>query len=147
MYMLTIADQTQLFLFALGLGFLLGIVYDLFRTERMAFTMRRVGVFLQDILFFLTCAAVTFLFLLAVNHGEIRGFIIAGEALGFFIYYFSFGLLAVRVSSFTIRTIRRFFHLIFTPFRALLRLLGRVFGKIRRFARKTSKKNCKKIKI
>ena len=40
MYMLTIADQTRLFLLALGLGFLLGIVYDLFRVVRMAFTMR-----------------------------------------------------------------------------------------------------------
>ena len=38
MYMLTIADQTRLFLLALGLGFLLGIVYDLFRVVRMAFT-------------------------------------------------------------------------------------------------------------
>ena len=93
MYMLTIADQTRLFLLALGLGFLLGIVYDLFRVVRMAFTMRRVGVFIQDVLFFLTCAAATFLFLLAVNQGEIRGFIIAGEGLGFLIYYFSFGLL------------------------------------------------------
>ena len=98
MYMLTIADQTRLFLLALGLGFLLGIVYDLFRVVRMAFTMRRAGVFIQDVLFFLTCAAVTFVFLLAVNQGEIRGFIIAGEGLGFLIYYFSFGLLAVRVS-------------------------------------------------
>ena len=51
MYMLTIADQTRLFLLALGLGFLLGIVYDLFRVVRMAFTMRRVGVFIQDVLF------------------------------------------------------------------------------------------------
>ena len=88
MYMLTIADQTRLFLLALGLGFLLGIVYDLFRVVRMAFTMRRAGVFIQDVLFFLTCAAVTFVFLLAVNQGEIRGFIIAGEGLGFLIYYF-----------------------------------------------------------
>ena len=39
MYMLTIADQTRLFLLALGLGFLLGIVYDLFRVVRMAFTL------------------------------------------------------------------------------------------------------------
>ena len=70
MYMLTIADQTRLFLLALGLGFLLGIVYDLFRVVRMAFTMRRVGVFIQDVLFFLTCAAATFLFLLAVNACE-----------------------------------------------------------------------------
>ena len=147
MYMLTIADQTRLFLLALGLGFLLGIVYDLFRVVRMAFTMRRVGVFIQDVLFFLTCAAATFLFLLAVNQGEIRGFIIAGEGLGFLIYYFSFGLLAVRVSSFLVHAIHRLFFVISVPFRALFRLLKKLFVKIGISAKKTSKKIAKKSKF
>lgn len=147
MYMLTIADQTRLFLLALGLGFLLGVLYDLFRVVRMAFTMRRVGVFIQDVLFFLTCAAVTFIFLLAVNQGEIRGFVIAGEGLGFLIYYFSFGLLAMRVSSFLVHTIRKLFHLISLPFRAFFRLLRRLFGKIGISVKKTSKKIAKKSKF
>lgn len=147
MYMLTIADQTRLFLLAIGLGFLLGVVYDLFRVIRMAFTMRRAGVFIQDVLFFLVCAAVTFVFLLAVNQGEIRGFIIAGEVLGFLIYYFSFGLLAVRVSSFLVHTTQRIFYLICVPFRALMRLLRRLFGKIGISVKKTSKKIAKKSKF
>lgn len=147
MYMLTIADQTRLFLLALGLGFLLGVVYDLFRVIRMAFTMRRAGVFIQDVLFFLTCAAATFIFLLAVNQGEIRGFIIAGESLGFLIYYFSFGLLAIKVSSFLVQTVRRFFHLVSLPFRALFRLMRRLFGKIGISVKKTSKKIAKKSKF
>lgn len=147
MYMLTIADQTRLFLLALGLGFLLGVVYDLFRVLRMAFTMRRVGVFIQDVLFFLTCASVTFIFLLAVNQGEVRGFIIAGEGLGFLIYYFSFGLLAVKVSSFLVHAIQRLFYLISLPFRALFRLFRRLFGKIGISVKKTSKKIAKKSKF
>ena len=147
MYMLTIADQTRLFLLALGLGFLLGIVYDLFRVVRMAFTMRRVGVFIQDVLFFLTCAAATFLFLLAVNQGEIRGFIIAGEGLGFLIYYFSFGLLAVRVSSFLVHAIHRLFFVISVPFRALFSPLEKAFCKNWDFCKENLKKNCKEIKI
>lgn len=147
MYMLTIADQTRLFLLAIGLGFLLGVVYDLFRVVRMAFTMRRAGVFIQDVLFFLVCAAVTFVFLLAVNQGEIRGFIIAGEVLGFLIYYFSLGLLAMRVSSFLVHATQRIFHLISVPFRALMRLLKRLFGKIGISVKKTSKKIAKKSKF
>lgn len=147
MYMLTIADQTRLFLLAIGLGFLLGVVYDLFRVVRMAFTMRRAGVFIQDVLFFLVCAAVTFVFLLAVNQGEIRGFIIAGEVLGFLIYYFSLGLLAMRVSSFLVHATQRIFYLISVPFRALMRLLKRLFGKIGISVKKTSKKIAKKSKF
>ena len=70
MYMLTIADQTRLFLLALGLGFLLGIVYDLFRVVRMAFTMRRVGVFIQDVSFFPhLCRPPPFFFCLPCNQG------------------------------------------------------------------------------
>ena len=84
MYMLTIADQTRLFLLALGLGFLLGIVYDLFRVVRMAFTMRRVGVFDTRCAFFPHLVPPPpFFFCLPFNQGEIRGFIIAGEGLGF----------------------------------------------------------------
>lgn len=145
MYMLTIADQTRLFLLALGLGFLLGIVYDLFRVVRMAFTMRRVGVFIQDVLFFLTCAAATFLFLLAVNQGEIRGFIIAGEGLGFLIYYFSFGLLAVRVSSFLVHAIHRLFF--FRAFSRSFSPLEKAFCKNWDICKENLKKNCKEIKI
>ena len=89
----------------------------------------------------------TFVFLLAVNQGEIRGFIIAGEGLGFLIYYFSFGLLAVRVSSFLVHAVHRLFYFISVPFRALFRLLKKLFGKIGISVEKTSKKIAKKSKF
>lgn len=139
MYMLTIADQTRLFLLALGLGFLLGIVYDLFRVVRMAFTIGAWGS-LYKMCFFPHLCRRHLSFLLAVNQGEIRGFIIAGEGLGFLIYYFSFGLLAVRVSSFLVHAIHRLFFVISVPFRALFRLLKKLFVKIGISAKKTSKK-------
>ena len=84
MYMLTIADQTRLFLLALGLGFLLGIVYDLFRVVRMAFTMRRVGVFIQDVLFFPhLCRRHLSFFCLPSIRGRSVGLSSLGRAWGF----------------------------------------------------------------
>ena len=69
------------------------------------------------------------------------------EGLGFLIYYFSFGLLAVRVSSFLVHAIHRLFFVISVPFRALFRLLKKLFVKIGISAKKTSKKIAKKSKF
>lgn len=146
MYMLTIADQTRLFLLALGLGFLLGIVYDLFRVVRMAFTMRRVGVFIQDVLFFLTCAAATFLFLLAVNQGETVGLSsLGGPGVSDLLFFLRpFG-----------RACEQFFgacdsSVVFRYFRAFSRSfspLEKAFCKNWDICKENLKKNCKEIKI
>ena len=146
MYMLTIADQTRLFLLALGLGFLLGIVYDLFRVVRMAFTMRRVGVFIQDVLFFLTCAAATFLFCLPSIRGRSVGLSSLGRAwvsdLLFFLRPFG-------------RACEQFFgacdsSVVFRYFRAFSRSfspLEKAFCKNWDICKENLKKNCKEIKI
>ena len=147
MYMLTIADQTRLFLLALGLGFLLGIVYDLFRVVRMAFTMRRVGVFIQDVLFFLTCAAATFLFLSCRQSG--------GDPW----VYHRWGGPGVSDLLFFLRPFGRaceqFFgacdsSVVFRYFRAFSRSfspLEKAFCKNWDICKENLKKNCKEIKI
>ena len=63
------------------------------------------------------------------------------------IYYFSIALLAMLVISFLVHATQRIFHLISVPFRALMRLLKRLFGKIGISVKKTSKKIAKKSKF
>lgn len=128
MYLAGVSQQLRLFTLSLGLGFLLGIVYDLFRSLRLIFsrTPGKYTLFVQDIIYVILCAVITFLFLLSENYGEIRAYVLAGEIIGFFAYYFTIGVLTMRVGDSVANTIHKFLRLtkniILRPFRAVRRL-------------------------
>lgn len=54
---------------------------------------------LEDLLYFLVCAAVTFGFALKDNSGQIRGYILIGELLGWGCWHLTAGELAVKIAS------------------------------------------------
>lgn len=151
MYGITVAAQTKNLLLGLGLGFIIGIIYDIFRIIRLSISRGRTAVFIQDILFFLLFSGITFSFCLGVNNGEVRFYIIFAEVLGFLIYYFSFGSFVIKLSDTVISALRRFFSFVFklfkTPVLFIFRIFSLIFGKISKFTRKSSKKVGKKLKF
>jgi hypothetical protein len=89
--------------------------------------------------------------MLTVTDGQLRAFIIFGELLGFFVYYFSFGIIAVKFTTKTAKKIKAFFKRIFTLIFAPLR---RIFIKIKfeitcffKKVRKNVQKSAKKSKF
>ena len=127
-----IAAQTRLFLMSFGFGFLLGVVYDLFRIARLTVTRGKAAVFVMDVLYFFLAV---FIFMLAFNSGEIRFYLLLGIVLGFLIYYFTFGAFVLKWSNRIICALRRLlrflFRVISAPPRAVFRLFRRLGGKIR----------------
>ncbi len=91
--------QAQIFLGACLLGGCLGVIYDFFRISRLAFRLPRAVVMLEDILFFIICGVITFLYLAETNDGQVRYFIMLGLLLGATLYYFTLGAVVMRVSS------------------------------------------------
>ena len=85
--------SSRLFGFAVSLaaGFLLGALYDVFRIWRTFFHTEKRAVFFQDVFYMIAVAFLTFLLALAVSFGEIRFYLLAGEAVGWFVYYFTVG--------------------------------------------------------
>ncbi len=150
-YLPTLSDQTKIFFLSLGMGFLLGILYDVFRIIRMIAFGNRKSFWVQDILYFLVCTVVSFLFFLAINNGNVRGYELFGEALGWLIYYFSFGTAAIWLSEIIVSFFKRFFggvlKIIISPFRKLFCLFHRIFTKIVKKTRKILKKIGKKLKF
>lgn len=73
--------------FIFGIGY--SIFYCFFKGIRKSFRHNVFVVFLEDILFFLVSAVVTFLLLLALTNGEIRFYMLLGIFLGFILFYFS----------------------------------------------------------
>ena len=89
--MIAVNTQTLIFFRSLWLGALLGMMYDLFRIFRIAVPTPNFAAVAEDILFFLLSAFLSFGFILSVNYGQVRFFILLGEGLGFLLYYLTVG--------------------------------------------------------
>jgi len=149
-YIQGLSEQLRLFLQAFGFGFLLGILYDVFRILRLALRFGKKLTFAADVFYVLSCTFFTFFYLLAANNGQLMAFILLGEALGWLVYYFSLGPVAIRVSDAVLRAIRgtvRFLSgLILKPIRFFFRQGRRFLSFLEKKCKKIAKKVSKKIK-
>ena len=145
-YIQGLSAQTEIFLLALGFGFILGIFYDVFRTFRMIISDSAPFIFLMDILYFLLCTFLVFCFNLTVDGGKIRLYVMLGDLLGWLIYYFSLGEISVRISNAAVSLVRRAAAAIFKPVSGLVKLLKRLLSKNTLFLKKIIRKFKKKAK-
>lgn len=137
--------QTFIFLRAFLLGACLGLLYDVFRILRIAIKTPAVIVFLEDILYFLICGIITFLFMMSCIDGRVRGFIVIGELLGAVLYYCTIGSLLFRLSNAIIYAVKKFFRLIFHPVFLLLGWISSILKKTGKFIGFNIKKYRKKL--
>lgn len=75
---------------SLCLGVAFCLVYDILRAIRKLFDFSAISIFFKDIAFSLFSAFITFIFLLSVTNGELRGFVFISISLGFFLSRFTF---------------------------------------------------------
>lgn len=149
MYSVPHSEQLSIFLSSLGVGFILGVLYDILRGIRLSVSKNKVLVVVFDLIYFLLLAFITFIFILAANKGEIRFYIILGEIIGLVFYYVSFGIAAIKITDKIIGLLRQFysfsFRVLSAPFRLMKRLFLSLKEKIKKKFRKTSK-NSEKIR-
>lgn len=143
-YILSLSTQVVSFLYSLGFGLIIGILYDALRVIRIILSFSKTATYVTDILFSVTASIMTFLFCLSVTNGEVRFYIILGEFIGFFVFYFSFGSVAVRFSEKTVKKIaklfRRIFRFIFSPFIRIFAVIHMKFTKNLKKVQKKAKK-------
>ena len=151
MYGIELAHQTRLFFMAVGLGFFAGVVFDLFRILRLAVSFGKIAVAVQDVIYILFVFALSFVFFLSKNMGEIRLFAILGELIGFIIYYLTFGSFVYSISGKLIALIRRvlswLFKIISYPFIKAYRFAAKIAGKIGLKLKKMAIKTVNKLKF
>jgi spore cortex biosynthesis protein YabQ len=131
---LTLAFQFQGFLISIGVGVLLGAYYDVFRIFRTVFCSEKRAVFYQDIFYMLTSAIITFLLALGVNYGNVRFYILAGEIIGWCLYFLTIGMVTIRVFRFVSHVLRRF--LINPIKKIILRLFHFLHDKVKIFIKR-----------
>lgn len=136
-YLASSPQQLRTFLYAVGFGFFIGILYDLFRTLRLMLWNGKRAFLISDVLFSLAAGFFTFLFALSQLDGNIRGYALFGELLGFLIYSVTFGVFFTKLSDRFVRMLSRVVHILLKPFLYL-------HGKVCRFFRKNVQKVRKK---
>lgn len=146
-YIQGLAEQTEIFLYSLGFGFLLGILYDVFRTLRLIISNSRLFVFIWDLLYFAVCSFLTFCFIMVIDSGKLRIYVALGEILGWLIYYFSFGSIAMKVSNAVIRFFSRIFEAVFKPIKRIFVWFCKKIRKTGVFCKKIIRKSDKKAKF
>ncbi len=147
MYNVDSSEQMLIFLASLGVGFLLGVLYDFLRAFRLCLTKVKWVVVVFDLLYFFMVAFFSYIFIIAANKGEVRSYIIIGEFLGAVFYYFSFGIAVIKLTDQFVSFIKKFFFFVFKvvsyPFHLLKRFFQTLFGKFRGFFKKSEKKSQK----
>ena len=133
MYIDNISSQLQVFLYSIGFGFILGSVYDFFRIYRAMTTKKNKSIPVQDILFFLICSIITFMFLLVVNNGKFRLNIFVAMVTGFSVYYLTVGRFSINIIVLASKRIKIIINtismIIIAPFRAITNLFGKIYLK------------------
>lgn len=147
MYSVPQAQQLSIFVAALGLGFLLGVLYDVVRAIRLSLPRSKIATIFFDLLYCFLIGLATFLFILALNKGEIRFYIIAAEFIGATFYYVSFGIAVIKITNKAVAILKRLYSFIFkilcTPFKLLKRLFVLTKNKTSSLFKKSEKNSVK----
>lgn len=108
----TVASQLTIFLFSGVLGAALGVIYDIIGVFNAVLKENLPRIFVQDVLYFIVSAVITFMYMLIVNGGEIRIYIVVGETVGWLIYRATVGKfvykIVLNVLEFAIKIARAF---------------------------------------
>ncbi|MBQ4120173.1 MAG: spore cortex biosynthesis protein YabQ [Clostridia bacterium] len=105
-------SQAISFLYSIILGILFAIIYDFFRSLRKCKQHTILLVFIEDILYFLILAVITFIFLLALTNGQVRAYILIGILLGFLLFVLTLSKYYIIVMCFLLKLFFKLLDLI-----------------------------------
>lgn len=143
---ITVARETQLFLYSLLVGAGLSLLYDLLRVLRLQMRHRPLAVTLEDVAYFLVCAMVTLGFVLKDNSGQVRGYILVGELIGWVVWHLSLGSVMVHAASAIASVLRRLCRIVLFPLYCICKLVWKIVNSLRAMVKKILKKMIQKKK-
>ncbi|MCD8216205.1 MAG: spore cortex biosynthesis protein YabQ [Clostridiales bacterium] len=103
---LSMREQGLIFAFICLLGFGFGFLYDLLRILREAFGTLRPLSMAEDFIYWVFAAFAVFYFLLGVNYGDIRLYMVLDFIGGMVLYYLTLSPSVVGISVFAVRKVK-----------------------------------------
>lgn len=128
-----IRQETVVFLMAVFHGLALTLAYDIIRSFRRVFHHSLTAVSAEDFLFWIAAGFLTFCLLFLETDGVIRGYVVAGAALGVIFYLNTLSPLVLFLVSGFLRGMRKGISFAVRKTDRFLRWLKRLFGRIFRF--------------
>lgn len=128
----TVQFQSYVFLYSLYGGIIIGVLYDIYRVIRRIKKSERLITSLWDILFLFSVFAVVIWVIFSSSYGEIRGYVLIGFLVGFYLHEKLLGRIASGVFHFLYKGISSFFKktnsILVLPIKMAYSLLKRCFG-------------------
>ena len=110
MWEISLNHQILTVLLSVFMGVIFCLLYDNFKAVRLYFHLKTLGVFITDILFFMILALIEFCFLLSRTAGEIRGFVLAAELVGFFLCRYTLSKIYLKILTFFLGLLKKITH-------------------------------------
>ena len=123
-------NQAYIFFIFILNGFLIGILFDIFRILRKSFKTKDFLTILQDILFWILAGFIILYSIFKFNNGELRGFIFLGILIGAIIYLLLFSKLFITVNVFIINILKKIiYYILILPIKTILKFLKKIIFK------------------
>jgi len=124
--------HNQVYAFAIFIlnGFLIGVLFDVFRILRKTFKTCDFITYIQDIIFWILSGLMLLYSIFKFNNGELRIFIFIGVFLGTLLYMLVFSKILINTSVFIINTIKKILNaLIVIPIKFIIKILNKIIYK------------------
>lgn len=124
---LSVSEQSRLFLMTVVMGGGLGFLYDLFRIWRKLWKHSNFMVHVEDVLYWVLVSLLMFYFLLSESYGEIRFFSLLGAFIGMALYFLLLSPFVLKILltiiTFMGNAIKRAIALLMWPLRVALNIV------------------------
>lgn len=121
-------NQTYLFIIFILNGFLIGILFDIFRILRKSFKTSDFVTSIEDIIFWILSAFIVLYSVFKFNNGRLRAFIFVGIAFGVLIYILAFSKIFIKINLYIINFVKKIFHyLVIVPALFIFKILKIIF--------------------
>lgn len=138
-----IINQGYIFVIFILNGFLIGILFDIFRILRKSFKTKDIVTYIEDILFWIITGIFLLYSVFRFNNGEIRLYMFIAILIGVLLYMLILSSYIITINVKIITSVKNLFQKIFNVF---FKPFKKLFDKIRLMITNLFKKNQKSIK-
>ncbi len=114
------------FLCTAGLGFSIGMLYDLFSVILTKSRAGKIVTAVFDVLFWLISTAATFFTFFCFQNAGVEWYLFLGIFLGLILYFFAFGNIFRKIFLKIINFVLKLFKILLTPLRFFLKMMNKV---------------------